>query len=64
LNRWLWLYGSRLVFADFMGFFGNIDRFQYYYFHNRNYSQYAALILSGVKILNGLKGLFFQSILG
>jgi hypothetical protein len=55
--------GSRVVFMDLMAFFANFDRLQFYYFHNRNYSQYSTALLAGINILNDIKGLFFQSVL-
>lgn len=55
--------GSRVVLADFMTFFVNFDRLQFYYFHNRSYSQYSTVLLADINVLNGFKGLFFQSII-
>jgi hypothetical protein len=55
--------GSRVIFADFMAFFVHFDRLQFYYFHNRNYSQYSTLILADINIINDLKGVFFQNVL-
>jgi hypothetical protein len=55
--------GSRVIFADLMAFFVNFDRLQFYYFHDRNYSQYSTVLLTDITILNDLKGLLFQNIL-
>jgi hypothetical protein len=55
--------GSRVILTDFMSFFVNLDRLQFFYYDNRNYSQYATTLLKNINILNDLKGLFFKSIL-
>lgn len=55
--------GSRVIFMDLMTFFSNFDRLQFYYFDNRNYSQYSTVFLAGINILNDVKGLLFLNIL-
>jgi hypothetical protein len=55
--------GSRAILTDLMSFFVNLDRLQFYYFDNRNYSQYSHTLLDKINNLNDLKGLFFRNII-
>lgn len=54
--------GSRIFFGDAMSFFVNFDRLQFYYYHNRNYSEYSNALLEEINTLNNLKGTLLLSI--
>lgn len=54
--------GSRIFFGDVMSFFVNFDRLQFYYYHNRNYSEYSNVLLEEINVLNSLKGTLFLNL--
>ena len=54
--------GSRLFFKYVMNFYINLDRLQFYYYHNQNFTQYSDFLLSKNYLFLQEKGTLFQII--
>ena len=49
--------------AELMNVFVNLDRYQFYYFHARNYSRNSIIFLNGITTLMNYKGSMFSLLL-
>jgi len=54
--------GSRVLLSSLMSFFFNLDRFQFYIYHRRNYTYYSKLFLNLVSQFQNEKALLYRKI--
>lgn len=55
--------GIRVVLAELMNVFVNLDRYQFYFYHSRNYSCDSLVFLKGITILMNFKGSMLLNLL-